>query len=137
MRAFRIDLNGKVLCHAGIGNEGVLTAIVRYVTKSSKVKGRSRDDLGLDVGGLIGATQEHVNWRNIRLKVGDEVLVKVIEAVTVDKPEWRHGIDPVKDLKARKRYVLEMAKELGWKVTTGRAGSRRSRTPLPRIVGVV
>jgi hypothetical protein len=111
MRAFEVSLNGKKLCSAGIGDDGVLTAIVNWVT------GKSGADLFLHVGGLIGPTGEHVAWENNkRLRLNDRIEVKVIETRKVDEPKRRKRPNPAKDLRARKRYVREMAKQFGWKI---------------------
>ena len=117
MWAFQVQLNDAELCTAGIGDDGVLTVILSYVT------GRGKNDLGIDVGGLLSPTQEHVRWRNLRLKVGDEVKVRVIEAAVVDKPRKRWRRDPGKELKATKSYVRRKAKELGWGITVRRSKS--------------
>jgi hypothetical protein len=111
MRAFEIYLNRKKLCVAGVGNEGVLTAIVSWVT------GRTAADLSLEVGGLISPVEAHLSWvRGRRLRVGDRVQVKVVEAKSVDKPKRRYRTDPVVRLRAQKRYVREMARQFGWKI---------------------
>lgn len=60
MRAFEVSLNGKKLCLAGIGDNGVLTTIVNWVP----LKGKG--DLLLHVGGLMGPTDEHVSWETQR-----------------------------------------------------------------------
>jgi hypothetical protein len=113
MRAFRVALNGEKVCLVGIGDEGVVTAIVSCVT------GRARDDLSLEVGGLVSSANEDIKWINQKpLRVGDELQIKIVEATLVDKPTKRHRIDPGMQLRSKKRYVRMMAKELGWKVQT-------------------
>ncbi len=115
MRAFKVYLNGKRLCLAGIGDDGVLTADV------GSVVGRGRDELWLGVGGLISPDGEHVRWQERRqLREGDEVRIKVVEAEVVDKPRRRYRSDPRKDLAAQKRYVREMAKKFDWKLVSRR-----------------
>ena len=115
MRAFKVYLNGKRLCVAGIGDDGVLSAHV------TSVVGRGRDELWLHVGGLISPKDEHVRWQQHRwLREGDEVRIKVVETGVVDKPRKRYRPDPRKELVAQKRYVREMAKKFGWKIQTGR-----------------
>lgn len=114
MRAFEVYLNGKRLCLAGIGEDGVLNTMVDHVS------GHGRNELYLQVGGLISPTMEHVLWRNQRLKTGDEVRVKIIESTSTDRPKQSHRRDPKEELRAQKKYVREMARKLGWKVTTGR-----------------
>ena len=89
MRAFEVYLNGKKLCLAGIGDDGVLSAIVNWVTR------RDRGDLFLEVGGLISPTEEHVAWTSQKpLRVGDKIQVKIVERSTVDKPAKKHRTDP-------------------------------------------
>jgi hypothetical protein len=115
MRAFKVHLNGKQLCLAGIGDDGVLTAIVSWVT------GAGRADLFLEVGGLVSPIEEHVKWVSQEpLRVGDEIRVKVVETSSVDRPTTKHRTDPAKDLRSRKRYVRAMAKQFGWKIQARR-----------------
>ena len=84
MRAFDVYVNGKQLCVAGIGKNGVLNAVLNHIT------GRGRDEIHLRVGGLDSTTEEHVNWTSfVQLAVGDEVLIKIIETDAVDKPQER------------------------------------------------
>ncbi|HEX3820551.1 MAG TPA: hypothetical protein VHW45_09470 [Candidatus Sulfotelmatobacter sp.] len=113
MRAFEVSLNGEKLCLAGIGDDGVLTAIVNWVS------GKKAADMFLEVGGLLSLVDEHVSWLNQKpLHVGDEIQVKIIEADSVDSPTRRRRRDPAKDLRNKKEYVRRMARELGWKVET-------------------
>jgi len=66
MRAFDVSLNGKKLCRAGIGDDGVLTTIVNWVTR------KNTGDLFLEVGGLVSTVDEHVSWvKQNPLQVGD------------------------------------------------------------------
>jgi hypothetical protein len=49
MRAFEIHLNGKRLCTAGVGDAGVLTAIVHSDPRAN--------ELGLSIGGFDTSSQ--------------------------------------------------------------------------------
>jgi hypothetical protein len=112
MRAFEVYLNGKKLCLAGIGDHGVLTAIVNWVASPS-----ARADSFLDVGGLVTPTNEYMNWViQESLRVGDQILIKTVEKNSVDKPIKKHRMDPAEQLRSQKRYVRQMAKQLGWKI---------------------
>ena len=71
MPTFEVYLNGKWLCLGGIGDDGVLTAIANWVV------GRGRRDMRLSVGGLISTSDEHVGWPNRKLRVGDEIKIKI------------------------------------------------------------
>ena len=114
MRAFEVYLNGKRLCVAGIGDNGVLTTIIDHVS------GHGRNEQHVRIGDLVNATDEHVHWGLKRLKTGDEVLVKIVESISVDRPTKRRKRDPKEELKREKQYVKDMARKLGWKLTTGR-----------------
>jgi hypothetical protein len=120
MRAFEVRLNESPLYTAGIGVEGVMTAVISHVTKRVNAAGRVRNDLALEVGGLISLTREHVRWRSVRLKVGDEVSVRIIDANSVDRPLKRHRDNPATERGLKKNYVRNMAKEWGWTITRKR-----------------
>ena len=108
MSAFEIYLNGEKICTAGVGNDGVLSAIVNCIT------GRSRADLHLQVGGLINPGKEHVSWiEQKQLTLGDEIRVKVVEADSVDEPKRRTPEETAKALEDRKEYVRKLATRLG------------------------
>jgi hypothetical protein len=112
MRSFKVSLNGKKLCLAGVGERGVLSAITSWEA------GERGENLFIGVGGL--ADEEHTDWvRRKRLQVGDEVRVQIIETGSPDKPTRRRRNDPAETLKAKQNYVRNMAKELGWKIQTG------------------
>ena len=65
MRAFKVEVNGKRICVAGVGTNGVLSAITNFVGSPAR-----RGDLFLDVGRLF-QTDEHATWTHLKLKVGD------------------------------------------------------------------
>jgi len=118
MRAFKIQLNGERLCIAGVGDDGVLSAIVDCVTRP---KGT---DSSLFVGGLHSPTAEHVRWvQHKRLRAGDEIRIKVVDVASVDAPKKKYRTHPAETLSAKKRYVRKMAKDLGWTIQTATARS--------------
>ena len=113
MRAFKVSLNGKNLCLAGIGHDGVLSTTVNSVT------GDGREDLFLEIGGLISHTDEHVKWINQRrLRMGDRIRVHIVDTASADRPKKRYRITPAQRLRTQKRYVRMMAKQLGWTIQT-------------------
>ena len=83
----------------------------------SHVAGHGRDELYLGVGGLIG-DDEHVTWRNLRLRVGDVVAVKIVETDQADKPGKRYRADSQEYERNSKAYVSALAKKFGWKLVT-------------------
>jgi len=56
MRAFEIYLNDQKLCLAGIGDNGVLSAIVTCVMNPTN------KSMFVDMGGLISPKGQHVSW---------------------------------------------------------------------------
>src|SRR5882724_9517790 len=112
MRAFEVSLNGKRVCVAGVGDHGVLTAMVEYVLRPDG------KEMSLEVGGLITPQKEHVRWIRQDLEMGDEVRVKLVESGTADVAIKRHRDDPKKSVEAQKRYAREIAKKFGWKIQT-------------------
>jgi hypothetical protein len=116
MRAFDIHLNGKHVCLAGVGEDGVLTAIIDHIT------GPKGSSLHLHVGGLVSPIGKHFLWSYRRLKVGDEIIVKIAETDSVDRPRKRYPFNPEGDEKKQKAHIRAMAKKFGWRVDTRRAG---------------
>ena len=113
MRAFEVHLNGKRLCVAGIGDQGVLNALI------SLMLGQNRNEVRLEVGGLSLPFQEYLTWSKRKLRSGDEVRIRVCEANSIDRPKERIKqveIDPKEDIRNQKRYVREMARKFGWKI---------------------
>src|SRR5215469_18710039 len=110
MRSFEVSLNRKKLCLAGVGERGDLSAII------NRVVGGGGEDLFMHVGGL--ANEEYVDWiEHKHLQVGDEICVRIVDSGPADEPVRRPRNHPA-TLKAKKRYVRMMAKELGWKIET-------------------
>ena len=95
---------------AGIGDDGVLTAIATLVVAPD------REEMDLSVAGLISPVKEHIHWTDRHLRVGDEIKIKIIERASVDKPKRRHRDDPAKLLENQKTYVRKMARRFGWKI---------------------
>jgi hypothetical protein len=112
MTAFNIHLNGKKVCTAGVDGYGVLGAHVSSVRRKGV-----RGQLSLHVGGLRSETGEHVVWHEaLRLKAGDEVRIEVVESERPDSPTLTKKPDATADERARKKYVRDMARQLGWKI---------------------
>ena len=94
MIAFEIQLNGKRLCVAGIGDLGTVTAIMTWVRRKAPPEGTTipdwtAEELNLHVGGIDSQTNENLVWLRHELQVGDAITVRVIETDSVDVPENR------------------------------------------------
>jgi hypothetical protein len=126
MIAFEVHRNNQRVCVAGVGELGVLTAIVNWVARSAeklqqlKAEGHADlepNEMTLEVGGFVSIGQHvgrHTRWCEESLRVGDEVRIRVIDAARVDPPTTEYSEDPANDLERRKAYVRKLAAELGW-----------------------
>lgn len=85
MKAFEVFINGHRLSLIGVGDAGVLTAIVNWVGRPDPER-----DLFLSLGGLDRHSNEHLRWNVPSISVGAEVLVRVVEAPVVDPPDSRY-----------------------------------------------
>jgi len=110
MRTFEIFLNKKRLCIAGLDDDCVLTAMIDCVS-------RDGHRLDLHVGGLASTAGERVSWQDRRLRVGDEIRIRIANQKRADAPAKRFPTDsPAQKLESKKRYVRQCAKELGWEI---------------------
>ena len=127
MLCFEVHLNGQRLCTAGIGDFGVLSAMITWVSHTPEKPGRpsaahrASDAMRVDleVGGLnedASEIREHVKWIKRSLAVGDEIKLQITEARESDSPQHRHRDDPALTLEHQKDYVRQMATELGWEI---------------------
>ncbi|HEY1755824.1 MAG TPA: hypothetical protein VGG72_10540 [Bryobacteraceae bacterium] len=112
MRAFRVSLNGKRICVAGVGEHGVLNASVDYVGN-----GQGDGRLSLRVGGLSIPSEEHATWKRVDLKVE-----------SVDRPAKLSLADSETYETNQKAYVRAWAKKFGWKIVR----SKKSTPSKPR-----
>src|SRR5689334_14123128 len=96
MVAFEVRLNGKKLCRAGVSELGVLTTVLTWVRRQpGATGGRTVKELRLEVGGLDSSGRyagQHSRWVRRRLRVGDRVSVKIVEAGRVDAPADRYRL---------------------------------------------
>ena len=119
MLAFEIHLNGKHICTAGIGEPGVLSAVLTWVgSKPRKDVGKADEFASIRVGGLLSGTEEHVTWARRDLHPGDEVVVHVIETEHADRPRQRNRNTAAEIRSRQKRQVRKLAKSFGWKIVT-------------------
>jgi hypothetical protein len=91
MIGFEVSVNGQRLCVSGVGDEGVLTALVTWVSRASAGEDQRPEELFLQVGGLSGDT--HLSWPSPPLQVGDCVQVRVLETSRPDEPTDRTSAD--------------------------------------------
>jgi hypothetical protein len=116
MIAFEIYLNDQKLCRAGIGDSGVLSAIVNW-SAATMATGIRNESLFLNMGGLVNPEGKHVSWINQKpLAVGDKIQVNIVEADSVDEYQRRDPADDARLRQTKEDQVRRSAKELGWKI---------------------
>ena len=88
MVVFQVQINGQVVSTAGVGDLGVLTAILKWVRRERDncpegldIEEWSAEELDLSVGGTA-CHEKHghqfLDWvRDRRVSVGDEIKIKI------------------------------------------------------------
>jgi hypothetical protein len=144
MICFDVELNGKRLCRAGVGESGVLSSIVSWVGGSPRAPDRGgRTKAGivrLSVGGLLGSDPESVQmlpeWVERLMRPGDTVSVTVVEASAADPYRSKHVISAASIRQRQRRYFLQLKREFEPKAKPKRPGRGRRRakaSPNPRF----
>jgi len=140
-----VFVNGKRIARAGASDLSVLGA---HITGSGKLGHGSRGmksetekyEVDLSVGGLTSRPRtkldEHLRWGSRKsLKIGDEVLIRVLESTVADAPSDSTPADR-KRPKITEREVFRMSKEAYFRLrgkydkrraTSRSAGARRTR----------
>ena len=107
MLCFEVYRNGTKLCTAGIGEFGVLTAIMTLVShrpeklalwRAKGIEDEEATNLNLRVGGLISSADPdqsaQLTWVNVDLSCGDDIRIRVIESPHADSPTARPRDEP-------------------------------------------
>jgi hypothetical protein len=113
MIAFEVFLNRKKVARAGVGSDGVLTAVTTWVRRSTGWTGGRRwdQDLNFSLGvyrSTNGDAGEHFKWEDRKLKPGDVLTIKVITAARVDEPRRRIAADPKWVERSQRRYYQRL-----------------------------
>ena len=118
MIAFDVFLNRKKLARAGVGSDGVLTAMTTWVCRRASQTGGKRQrwdrDLSFSLGGYRssnGDVGEHFKWEDRKLKPGDVLTIKVITAARVDEPRRRIAEDPKSVERSQRRYYRRLKRK--------------------------
>ena len=138
MLCFEVYQNGEKVCTAGLGDEGVLTAILTWVSHRPEViAARAAQgipdnepvEMFFRVGGLDSVSDEHLEWLHAEVQIGDEIRIRVVERSAGDTPSRRNREDPAKVEEQKRKYVRKIAKELGWEIITNPTNSPEHGTP--------
>ncbi len=113
MLAFDVLLNGKKTMLAGFEDWDVLHAIL----SAHRLREEGADDeFEMSVGGLalprIEGQHEHVRWARLRLSIGDEVTIRLLEVSRADTPKKRYRSDKaVQEDPFTEEEIYEMQKK--------------------------
>jgi len=94
MTVFDVYVNDRKCCRAGVGADGVLTAIVNWVKLTGPAAQTARrlrqppEESRIHVGGLSRGT--HRSWLERNLVVGDRVTIAIARAGRADRPSRVH-----------------------------------------------
>jgi hypothetical protein len=83
---FEVTVNEEDPVVAAAPEAGVLTAMLTHVSAQS--------ELTLEVAAMTSDPREHLAWIKRDLKVGDTVVVRVVESGSPDQPVERHREEP-------------------------------------------
>jgi hypothetical protein len=93
---FEVRLNGERLTAAGV-ESGVLSAVL-----SGVITPTAPPELSLEVAGLTGDT--HMYWAEPKVRVGDHIDIRIVDADTVDAPVRERRESPEQMEQAERRY---------------------------------
>ena len=106
MIAFEVSINGKKSTTAGIGDYGVLSAILSWVRRRAD----GSEEMTFDLGGLLSDDQqtENLRWLSENLKVGDEVTIRIVDIAQVEPAIERHSRSAQADMEAERNYYQQL-----------------------------
>jgi len=100
---FQVLINGRRACVSGMEGYGVLSAVLSRVMRNPKAypgKNKhplkitkaqwSKERIEFEVGGLDSITDQHVHWLRRDLRIGDEIVIKLLPAGKYDAPKGQH-----------------------------------------------
>jgi hypothetical protein len=112
MTVFDVYLNDRQICRAGVGGDGVLSAIVSWTRLAgaalaeARRRKRPREEARLHVGGLSNDT--HVSWSDRDLRIGDRVAIVLDQSGHRDPPTTLRRRDTAEDERRERAYYLRL-----------------------------
>jgi hypothetical protein len=107
MIAFEVVVDGQRICLAGIGEDGVLTAIIHWISDLPP-----EEATFLSVSGMESQRGEMLDWQVPPLAIGSEVLVRVTEAAESDPPGKRSAGAGMSRAEQYRRHLRQLAAEM-------------------------
>jgi hypothetical protein len=87
MVALEVFVNGDRVCLAGVGEKGILSAIIDWADSP-----HGESETSLSVSGLDSSTGEHLHWNVPSVGMATEVLARFVDASVVDSPAKRYQL---------------------------------------------
>jgi hypothetical protein len=99
---FQVQVNDEAPIRAGDDAISVLTAMVTYVAAGQEIE--------LRVGGLLAreSGNEHTEWLQQELRVGDRIVLTVTDLMQVDPPVRRTREDPEFAEQMQRKYYEQL-----------------------------
>ena len=117
MITLRVTHNATHVCTAGIGDLGVLTAIVTWVRRDSPTMHGFEEELTLEVGALHSPLSEHRSWLSPTIAAGDKIEIEILNDGQCDPPHKTWIMDKAERAEEEQDYVRTKAREWGWIIT--------------------
>lgn len=99
---FEVTINDEPRILAGLRDLKVLTAILSFVA--------DRDELDLDVGGMVGRS-DHVRWLRRDMRRGDVVTIRIVDSDEAAEPATRERLDPASDADREREYYEHLRRK--------------------------
>lgn len=115
MICFQVDINGRKLCIAGVGEFGVLTTVISMVKSRDSIRQGGGTPAQLRIGGttsLNNISDENVEWDGSGLNVGDQVTITIVDHLQPEEPSQRTMRDPAVELERTKAHYEWLISEL-------------------------
>lgn len=92
MVALEVSVNGEVVCTAGVGARGILSAEVKWLCVDRKI-GDTVEELCVWPHGVDTTNGTGKHWPKAYVKLGDEITIRIVERNEVD-PFEEHALPP-------------------------------------------
>ena len=127
MTVFDVSVNGRRLCRAGVGADGVLDAIVSWAKLTGPAAATARrlhqplEETRLHVGGLRDDT--HRRWPGRDLQIGDRIAIEIVAAKSFDPPVHEQPRDPRLVERQERRYYQRLKRKFDGPVLRSASGN--------------
>lgn len=109
MKAFEVHLNDIKVCAAGLkSGKGVVSTIINLIEGLDN----QPDTIRITVTGLNSPTAESMKWVQEDLKVGDRILLEVVDTEDLDTPQMSRSHFEEQSVENKLRIYHRLKEEL-------------------------